>query len=185
VTAHIPPLTRAEVDADALGTLRRAFPRARALLTEESDAPLPPILGLLARHPDLGAGWLAFNGVLLDDGRLDARTRELVLLAVVEQLGASYLWHEHVRIGTAAGLTDDEIGALASRRRAGWSTLDAALLSAVDELLGRHQLTDDTWETLAEHFEESALLELLFVVGSYCCLALVLNGAGLTAPDRA
>jgi alkylhydroperoxidase family enzyme len=178
-------LTRPEIGTDALAALRRAFPRAAALLTEDSDAPLPPILGLLARHPDLGAGWLAFNGALLDQGLLDARTRELVLLAVVERLGSSYVWNEHVRIAAAAGVTDDEIGALAKRRREGWSTLDTALLSAVDELLDQHQVTDATWQTLANRFDERELLELLFVIGTYSCLATVVAGSGLTAEDPA
>jgi alkylhydroperoxidase family enzyme len=36
---------------------------------------------------------------------------------------------------------------------------------------------------LAAGFDEQQLLELLFVVGSYLCLALVLNSAGLE-PDQ-
>jgi alkylhydroperoxidase family enzyme len=183
---RIAPLARADIDAESRATLRTAFPRAAGLLTDAADAPpLPPILGLLARHPSLAGRWLAYNGALLDDGALEPRTRELLVLAVVRRADASYLWAEHVRIGRGAGITDDEIGALDRWDRGvayAWTPLDAALLRAVDELLDHYAVADATWATLAAHFDERALLELLFVVGTYACLAMVLNGAGLASP---
>ena len=186
MSAHIAPLSRDEISADALASLRESFPRARALLETRPDAPpLPPILGLLARHTGIAGPWLTFNGALLDHGLLDSRARELVLLAVVDRAECSYLWSEHVRIARAAGVTSNEIAALERRERSGWPPLETALLHSVDELVDGHELSDGTWQQLAGHFDERQLLELLFVIGTYTCLAIVLNGAGLTAGNSA
>jgi alkylhydroperoxidase family enzyme len=173
-------LARADIEPEAAATIRDAFPRAARFLADGPGAPpLPAVLGLLARHPTLAAGWLAHNGALLDDGLLDARARELVVLAVVEQTGTTYVWNEHVVIGRAAGITDEELERLERRTRDGWSERDDALLHAVDELVDAFVVTDATWKTLADHFDEQSLIELLFVVGTYTCLAMVVNSVGL------
>ena len=177
---RIPPLARADIDSESLATLRAAFPRGSRFLDERPDAPpMPPILGLLARHPSLAAGWLAHGGTLLDHGLLDARVRELIVLATVRRAGAAYVWNEHVRIARSTGVTDEEIQRLERGSRDGWCELDATLLGAVDELLDDYSIADATWKTLAEHFDEPSLLELLFVVGTNACLAMVLNSVGL------
>jgi alkylhydroperoxidase family enzyme len=52
-------------------------------------------------------------------------------------------------------------------------------LLAVDQLVGNHTIDDARWAQLARHFDERQLLEICFVIGSYTCLAMVLNAAGL------
>jgi alkylhydroperoxidase family enzyme len=181
---RIAPLSRDDISADTLATLRTAFPRAATYLTDRPDAPpMPPILGLLARHAALSGGWLAYNGALLDHGVLDPRARELLILAVARRTDSPYLWREHARIARAVGVTEEEIDALDGCGGDRWPALDAALLCAVDEMLERDAVGDATWTTLAEHFDERELLELLFVVGTYTCLAMVLNSVGLAPPE--
>ena len=182
---RIPPLTRNGIDPAAAATIRDAFPRADRFLADQPDAPsLPAILGLLAHHPTLAAGWLTHNGALLDHGVLEPRARELLILAVVRQTGTTYVWNEHVVLGRGAGITDEELARLRQDSRDGWSESDGALLRAVDELVHDFTVTDGTWKALSEHFDERALLEMLFVVGTYACLAMVLNSVGLVPAEE-
>jgi alkylhydroperoxidase family enzyme len=182
--ARIAPLAGPDVDAEAQAMFRDAFPRAARFLTDVPDAPpLSPILGLLAHHPTLAAGWLRHNGVLLDHGVLDPRARELLVLAVARRTGTTYLWHEHVAIGRSAGVSDDELRRLERGSRDGWSELDVTLLRAVDELVDDFVIADATWRALADRFDEQSLLELLFVVGTYTALAMVTNSVGLVPTD--
>ncbi len=62
-----------------------------------------------------------------------------------------------------------------------WSEPERALLQAADELHAQHDVTDSTWEVLAQHFEVPALVEILFVVGQYTMLSMVANAAGIPA----
>ena len=131
----------------------------------------------------LAAHWLGLSGALLDDPVLDARDRELLILRVGWRLQCRYAWAQHAAIGRDAGLTPEEVSAVAGDADdAAWTSRDRDLLAAADQMITDHRIDEDTWQRLAAHFDESQLLELLFVVGSYVCLALVLNSVGLE-PD--
>jgi alkylhydroperoxidase family enzyme len=85
-----------------------------------------------------------------------------------------------VRLAASAGITAEEIDAIASRDDAGtWSDLEAAALAAVDEMLDGYRVTDATWDRLAAHLDERELVELVFVVGTYTALAMAFNTFGL------
>ena len=97
--------------------------------TEELLAPLRRpdgtelnIFATLARHPKLFKRWSAFGGTLLYGGTLPARERELLILRTGYLCRARYEWGQHVEIGRAAGLSDDEIARVADGPAAtGWS----------------------------------------------------------------
>ncbi|OHV65034.1 alkylhydroperoxidase [Pseudofrankia sp. BMG5.36] len=185
------PLPVSEWTEEDRELLRGNLARADRYLSGEADAPpMPPILGLFARHSRLGAPWLAFSGKLLDDGALDPRDRELLILRVGHRTGCRYQWAQHVGMAQAAGLTLEQIAAVAAAAVAAgsvadagaadaWTDRDRDLLRAVDQLVDDHVIDDATWARLATHLDERQLLELTFVVGSYVCLAMVLNSVGL------
>jgi AhpD family alkylhydroperoxidase len=178
------PLDAAAVDGAVRELLRGRLPVADRYLTGEPDAPpLPGILGLFAHHPRLTGDWLHFSAGLLDDPVLDPRDRELLVLRVAWRAQCGYEWAQHARMAVAAGLTPAQVAAAAGPLDgAGWDARDRDLLAAADQLVEDHRIDDVTWRRLAARFDERQILELLFVVGSYLCLALVLNGAGLE-PD--
>ena len=179
MSSRVPPLARGDIGDDVVERLRASFPRADKFFTEPDAPPMPPVLGLLARHPGLAGPWLAFSGALLDGGVLDARTRELLILATAHRTGATYIWDEHQAMAATAGVTADEVGAIAAGTHRAWAPTDAALLHVVDDLVAGHTVTDETWAELAGHLDEQSLLEVLFVVGTYTCLAMVLNSTEL------
>jgi alkylhydroperoxidase family enzyme len=83
-------------------------------------------------------------------------------------------------MGAEAGLSTAKLEAISDGPAAeAWSPLEGALLRATDEMIDQHRVGEETWAVLTEHFAPAELLELLFVVGGYLCLAAVLNSAGL------
>jgi alkylhydroperoxidase family enzyme len=152
------------------------------------------IFGTLAHHPKLLKRWLVFGSHVLAKSTLSARERELLILRTGWNCRAPYEWAQHVVIGRAAGITDDEIDAVAAGPDApGWSALDAALLRAADELHHDQSISDPTWAALAAHYDEQQLLDLVFTVGQYHLVAMALNTCrverddgvtGVRMPDR-
>jgi alkylhydroperoxidase family enzyme len=181
------PLPAGEWTQEERGLLSGNLARADRYLSGDADAPpMPAILGLFARHPQVTAPWLAFSGTLLDRGTLDPRDRELLILRVGARTSCRYEWAQHVGIGQAAGLTPGQIAAVADGPCSPvWTGRERDLLLAADQLLDDHVIDDRTWERLAACLDERQLLELTFVVGSYACLAMVLNSAGLAPPAEA
>jgi len=157
---------------------------ADAFLSDAPDAPpMPNVLGTLMHHPRLAGPWLGFNGVLLDHPALDPRLRELMILRVAWRARSNYEWVQHVRLAKRIGITAEEIDAVAGidagSGAASWSPVEADLLAATDQLLDRYRVDDATWARLAEHLDPRQLVEVVFVVGSYTCLAMAFNSFGL------
>jgi alkylhydroperoxidase family enzyme len=138
------------------------------------------IFATLAHHPRLLKRWSDFGGVLLYGGKLPARERELLILRTGYVCRAPYEWGQHVTIGRASGLTDEEIARVAGGPDAeGWSEADALLLRATDELHENSTLSEPTWAALAAQWDEQQLIELCMVVGQYHLVAMTLNSLGV------
>ena len=138
------------------------------------------IFATLAHHPRLLKRWSDFGGVLLYGGKLPARERELLILRTGYLCQSPYEWGQHVTIGLASGLTEDEIARVADGPDApGWSDAEPLLLRAADELHEHSTISDETWAALAAQWDEQQLIELCMVVGQYHLVAMTLNSLGV------
>ncbi|MBY8859338.1 carboxymuconolactone decarboxylase family protein [Nocardia sp. CA2R105] len=181
---RLAPLPPDRWDAHAREMLRGRVGLADRYLSGAPDAPpMPNVLGILGHHIELGAAWLAYNGALLDRPAIDPRYRELVILRVAWRSRARYEWTQHARLALDCGVTADQVEAVTrGPEDPVWSPVERLLLSASDQLLDGYRIEDETWAGLATHFDARQLIEVLFVAGSYLCLALVFNSVGLQ-PD--
>ena len=142
------------------------------------------IFSTLARHPDLFRAWLPFGGALLGGGVLPARERELLILRTGWNCGSPYEWGQHVRIAERLGMPREEILRVCEAPEAdGWSTADATLLRAADELHEHAKLSDGTWGRLAETYDERGLIEIAMLVGHYHMVAFALNSLEVDLDD--
>ena len=137
------------------------------------------VFSTLVRHPGLFRRWLAFGGQLLA-GELAARERELLILRTGWLCRAEYEWGQHVVIGKAAGLSEDDVARIKEGPGApGWDPFDAALLRAADELHDDSCISEATWSVLADRYDEHQLIEVLMVVGQYHLVSFALNSLGV------
>jgi len=56
---------------------------------------------------------------------------------------------------------------------------DRTVLAAVDELVEKTRISDETWAALAEEFDTRQLMDFVFTVGGYHMLAMALNTFGV------
>ncbi|MEU2738375.1 carboxymuconolactone decarboxylase family protein [Streptomyces sp. NPDC007095] len=155
---RIPPLPYEEWDTEALASLA-------------PGRKLPPsnVLGLFAQHPELATAFLGYSRYLLSRrSTLSPRSRELAILRVAWRRRCQYEWSQHVLIARKAGVTDEEIDAI----RVGKPT---PITRAVDELETDSGLSDDTYQALAAELNDRQLMDLVFTIGTYGLLAMVLN----------
>jgi 4-carboxymuconolactone decarboxylase len=166
---RIPPLEPADQDE-----------ATRELLSQAGTVgPATNIFATLVRHPGLFRRWLPFGGKLLS-GRLPARERELLILRTGWRCQSDYEWGQHVLIGRAAGLSDEEIERIKEGPQAsGWEPFDATLLRAADELHDESCLSDATWEVLAGRYDERQLIEVPMLVGQYHLVSFTLRSLGV------
>ncbi|MEU6556994.1 carboxymuconolactone decarboxylase family protein [Streptomyces sp. NPDC046915] len=157
-------------------------PSTRELLSpipRDADGQVAHVFTTLVRHPDLFRYFLPFGSHLLRDGRLPARTRELLILRTACNTRAGYEWGRHVPLARTAGVTDEEIRRVGAGPDApGWTPADATLLRAADELHRDARLSAATWSALATDHDEAQLIEVTMLVGQYHMVAFFLNSAG-------
>lgn len=172
--------------------MRLEKPRLEPLSDDQLDPEVKEQLGgsvlnifrTLAHHPKLMKRWLVFGNHILSKSTLTPRDREIVILRVGWLCRAGYEWGQHVVIGKAAGLSDEEIERITVGAGAeGWSPAETALLRATDELHGDSFIGDQTWADLSDHFSTQQLMDLVFTVGQYNLVSMALNTFGVQLDD--
>ena len=136
------------------------------------------IFKTLVRHPKLFKRSMVLATGLLMKGALSPRIREVVILRTAWRSNSVYEWGQHVRIGLASGLTQEEIDTLARDDLEGaWEKEAVVAVAVTDELCAGNDLTDATWQEALDQWGEQDLMELIFLIGNYRMLAGFLNAA--------
>jgi 4-carboxymuconolactone decarboxylase len=134
-------------------------------------------LSTLAHHPALAKAFLRFNVHLLMSSTLPTRIRELAILRVAHRRESAYEWSHHISMAKDAGITDEQIDAV--RRGEASDEFDRTVLTAVDELDEKSQLSDETWAALGVRLDDQQRMDFVFTVGCYALLAMAFNTFGI------
>ena len=138
----------------------------------------------MGRHRGLFRAWLWFGGRLMPGGKLPRRETELVILRVAHLRSCEYEREHHVRMGRRVGLDDADLARVQEGPSAsGWSPREAAVLTAVDEIDERGDVSDAAWSALSEHLKPKELIELVMLAAHYEMLASFI-GTLRIEPDR-
>jgi 4-carboxymuconolactone decarboxylase len=147
----------------------------------ENGSRTNPVM-VLANHPKLASAYNVFGRQILLDSTLPVRPREFAVLRTSWHLKAEYEWHYHVGYAIAAGITIEEIAAIGIGPASPvWAAKDEdrSVLEAVDGLLKNAQITDETWNALARHFNQRQLMDLVFTVGNYAMFSWAIAAFGV------
>ena len=109
---------------------------------------------------------------------IDARQREMLILAVGVIDQSEYEFSHHVKIGRDFGLDDRDIVNVLDQVRDGRSDLrdvDALLVESARQITESRGLTDEAWTELAERFSIPELVEIVLIAGHYAAVTRVLG----------
>ena len=132
------------------------------------------IHGLLANHPALLKAWWDLRNYLVNGGDLEQRQCELVILRVAVHMKSWYEWGSHVVRGLDSGLGLDEIERVRGESN-DWNDADRALLTAVDEIARHNMISAETRASLARHFSDRQMLDIIVLHGMYLTLGCMLS----------
>ena len=138
-------------------------------------AEVPDYMRTIAKHPGLFRSQMD-TGKLFVNGLIPARERELAVLRIGWLAGAPYEWGEHVKIAQRYGVSPEEIErAIAGSSAPGWTAHEAAILRGVEELIADFAIGGETWDVLAQSWDEAQMLEFPAMVGQYVAIAFIQN----------
>lgn len=140
---------------------------------------------LLANHPELLNAWWNYRNYAVNGGELAQRECELLILRVAVLMHAWYEWGSHVDRGLSAGLSIEEIKrVLVDPLSSDWSTGDALLLEAVDQLVNDRAIDGTTLAALADHYSPKKILDIIAIHGMYVTLGCMINTWNLPLDDN-
>jgi alkylhydroperoxidase family enzyme len=142
--------------------------------------PVTNIMATLANYSKLYNRWRVFGNHVLFKSSLPARDREILILRIGWLCHAEYEWGQHAIIGKQCGISEEELQRIIEGPEAeGWDSFDTTLLRAVDELYVDSFISDKTWKKLAEKYTTHQLMDVVFTVGQYNLVSMVLNTLGV------
>lgn len=173
---RLPPLPADQWDEAVQRSLAGMLPAERRNPRDAGNA-----LSTFVNHPALAKAFLGFNIHLLYGSTLPPRIRELAILRVAHRRDCAYEWTHHVALGQQAGIGDAEIAAV--RRGEAIDKFERAVLTGVDELDEKSELSDETWATLGERLDDRQRMDYVFTVGCYTTLAMAFNTFGVALEE--
>lgn len=167
----------------------RIAPLSEEALSEEQAEIIAPILArggipatvvmTLMHHMPLFTNLNVLGGYIMSGSSLTPRQREILIMRVGWNTRCEYQWGQHVVMSESAGLSAEDHERIKQGPEAGWDQFESALLVAVDELVTDTMISDVTWEVLARHLTNEALIDMIFTVGHYNMVAMSLNAIGV------
>jgi alkylhydroperoxidase family enzyme len=125
---------------------------------------------VFAQTPELLDHMVAGFGLFSSPDRvLPATLRELALTRTGFAAGSQFVFSQHCKAARREGVTEEKLAAIPTWTVAeGWSPVERAVLAWVDEMvLGGGRTQDATYDALASHLDERAIIELTYAVASY------------------
>ncbi|MBZ6496793.1 carboxymuconolactone decarboxylase family protein [Natrinema longum] len=119
-------------------------------------------------------GLRGFLGALWNHSGLGDRQREIVILTTASEIAQPYEWHQHVAIATDAGLTTEEIAAIARDDRSVFPTTEQALI-AYTRAVVQGRVTESLHKGVAEEFDEDAMVGIAATAAGYLALGRVID----------
>jgi alkylhydroperoxidase family enzyme len=138
----------------------------------------------MGNNPQILRAYLRLANPLWTHCGLDPATRELVILRAAYVRNSAYEWHQHVRIGREAGLSDAQINAVRMYRDSDvLSGREKALLAFVDALNVSNHPGQANWDAVAKHYDAAAMVGLTILIAFYFATASFLGTFEVTPEE--
>lgn len=151
----------------------------------DSTGALTGPFGIMVRAPEIGRCLQELGAAIRYRTSLSARVREIAILSVAAATSCAFESYAHERVGRAVGLTELELKSLADGRFEGADPVEAAAYRLC-ELLNqdRFPVEDTEFRDLRTRLGDTALIELVVLVGYYRTLAQLLNFFDVGVPTE-
>lgn len=140
------------------------------------------VYAAIGNNPEVLAGTRAFLSSLWESSGLEDRQRELVILLAAAENECRYEWHQHVGIGGDAGVTREEMAAIADGDFDSFDGDDSVLLWYAAGVLD-HDVDDDLHDEFVEAYDESTAVGVASLASGYTSLAGVLDALDVEIED--
>ena len=164
---------------------KRVAQHLKGFVSKRADGalvgPFPPML----RFPQFGQSAWTFTKALIENSKLPKPAHEAAILATGAAFNSRYELYAHERVADAAGLSTAKVATIAAGQRPTDLTEEEATAYDVAVVLaGGRSLPESTYQRALASFGEEQTAELIYLVGGYCLVSVLLNTFDMSVPGR-
>lgn len=157
----------------------------KGFVSKREDGALIGPFAPMLRFPAFGRAAWTYTKALIDNAKLPKAAHEVAILVTGAAFNSRYELYAHERVGEAAGLSNEKVAAIAAGQRpADLTEEEATAYDVAAALAGGRQLPASTYNRAARAFGEEQTAELIYLVGGYCLVSLLLNAYDMSVPGR-
>ena len=155
------------------------------VIADEQGSLVGPFNPML-HFPQFGKAVWGVNVALSENTTLPKPVHELIILVTGARFTSRYEIYAHELVAGDAGLSEVKIASLAAGGRPGQLNEEEGIAFDVASVLLRGaQLPDSTYRAAVAAFGEQGVAEIIYLVGFYCLISVLLNGYDAAVPGRA
>ena len=159
--------------------------KQRGFETARQDGALVGPYNPMLHFPQFGEAAWGVNTALAEHSTLPKPAHEVAILVTGARFSSRYEIYAHEFVGASAGLSKAKIASLAAGTRPGDLTEEEGVAFDVASALTRGaQLPESTYQAALAAFGEQGAAELIYLVGFYCLVSVLLNGYDVSVPGR-
>ncbi|MDQ0635192.1 AhpD family alkylhydroperoxidase [Arthrobacter pascens] len=150
----------------------------------ERKMPTANIFRSLANAPVLLDAFLSYANAMRDSSLLSPKLRELAILSVGHATGSEYEIAHHQSHGRKAGLTDEQLAAVAEGDSTElFNDTERAVIALARESTLNVNVSDASWAAAAKHLDDQQMVELTLTIAWYNSGVRVMGLLGIELED--
>ncbi|WP_156679260.1 carboxymuconolactone decarboxylase family protein [Sphingomonas profundi] len=176
---QLPPELQA-VDDD----MRREIAKhLKGFVSRRDDGALVGPFAPMLRFPQFGQPAWTYTKALIENAKLPKGPHEVAILVTGARFNSRYELYAHEHVAEQAGLSQAQIATIAAGERpSDLSEEEAAAYDVAAALAGGKGLPESTYQRALRAFGEEQLAELVYLVGGYCLVSVLLNAYDVSVP---
>ncbi|MBV8614846.1 MAG: carboxymuconolactone decarboxylase family protein [Acetobacteraceae bacterium] len=139
----------------------------------------------MLHHPRFGQALWSFLTALMENSTLPKPAHEVAILVTGARFRSRYELYAHEHVAARAGLSAAKIATIVAGERPTDLTGQEGAAYDVASALGRGgPLPEATYQTALTCFGEAGVAELVYLIGAYCLVSVLLNAYDVSVPGR-
>ena len=157
----------------------------KGFVSHRDDGALVGPFAPMLRFPAFGRAAWTYTKALIDNTKLPAPAHEVAILVTGAAFSSRYELYAHERVADGVGLSVEKIATIAAGQRPADLTYEEqAAYDVAATLVGGRQLPESTFARAIDTFGEDQTAEMIYLVGGYLLVSLLLNAFDMSVPGR-
>lgn len=157
----------------------------KGFISQRTDGALiGPFIPML-HYPQFGSPAWDYTMALSENTTLPKPAHEVAILVTGAHFHSRYEIYAHEHVADKAGLSATKIATITAGERPSDLTTEEGVAYDVASVLSKGgQLAESTYQAALKAFGEQGVAELVYLIGGYCLVSVLLNAYDISVPGR-